>query len=178
MLVGKLVILRELRESDLAYTHKWVNQRELKLLTGAYHPVSEVETQRWYERISLELEQNAYTFIIETIADNDVIGICSLANIDWIARKAELRIKIGEEAHWGQGAGGETIRLLVDFGFKDLNLHRIYLYVFSNNQRAVQTFEKCGFVGEGHLRDDAFLDGKYVDSLVMGVINDPGASSA
>lgn len=169
MLSGKLVTLRELRESDLQYTHKWVNFRELKLHTGPYRPVSEAETKRWYEAVTRDA--NGHIFIIQSSADDQVFGICSLVNVDPVARKGELRIKVGEQTHWDKGAGTEATRLLVEFGFKDLNLHRIYLHVFANNQRAIHLYEKCGFAREGRLRDDIFLDGQYQDSLVMAIIN-------
>lgn len=177
ILVGENIVLRELRESDLTHTHRWVNDRNLKLYSGPYHPVSELETRKWYEKVSLDT--NSYIFVIETSTEQRVIGICSLANIDRVARKAELRIKIGEREYWGQGYGVEATRLLVQFGFTDLNLHRIYLFVFEDNQRAIRAYEKCGFVREGQLKDDAFINGRYVDSIVMGITtNESGTSSA
>ncbi len=69
-----------------------------------------------------------------------------------------------------KGHGTEAVKLLCRFGFADLNLHRIYLHVFETNSRAIRAYEKSGFVREGSLREAAFIDGKWLDVAVMGLI--------
>jgi len=57
---------------------------------------------------------------------NDVlIGHISLHNIDHLCRNAFLGIVIGDEGHRSKGYGAEAIRLVIDYGFKTLNLHNI-----------------------------------------------------
>jgi RimJ/RimL family protein N-acetyltransferase len=53
-----------------------------------------------------------------------------------------------------------------------MNLKRIQLDTWSGNTRAIRAYEKCGFVVEGRLRNDAFIDGKYYDTIVMGLLRD------
>ena len=60
----------------------------------------------------------------------------------------------------------------LEFGFDDLNLHRIYLSVFKNNERAISAYRKCGFAEEGVMREAAFIDGQWLDVALMGLIND------
>ena len=88
-----------------------------------------------------------------------------------VHRNAELQIRIGSEKHRGKGIGPEAIRLLTDFGFRDLNLHRINLHVFANNEPAIKAYEKCGFDKEGTMRDGAWIDGQWLDVHVMALIN-------
>jgi RimJ/RimL family protein N-acetyltransferase len=59
---------------------------------------------------------------------------------------------------------------LLDFAFSQMNLHRVYLRVFEDNQRALHCYEKCGFKPEGRLREAHFANGKYKDELVMGIL--------
>lgn len=113
---------------------------------------------------------DALSFIIEKADTKKAIGSCQLLNINWIHRNAELQIRIGEGGFQGKGYGSEAVRLLVDFGFKDLHLHRIYLHVFSSNARAIKAYEKCGFEREGVLREAAYIDGGFVDVVAMAIL--------
>nr|WP_245837279.1 GNAT family protein [Virgibacillus phasianinus] len=60
--------------------------------------------------------------------------------------------------------------LLLEFGFGILNLHRIGLDVFEYNARAIKAYKKLGFQEEGVIRDELFYDGKFHDSILMGVL--------
>jgi RimJ/RimL family protein N-acetyltransferase len=79
-------------------------------------------------------------------------------------------IFIGDKDYWNQGYGSDAMQLLLKYGFNSLNLNRIYLHVFDTNPRAIRAYEKVGFVLEGRLRQDIFLNGSYVDVLMMSVL--------
>ena len=68
------------------------------------------------------------------------------------------------------GYGTDAIHLLLNFAFKDLNLNRVYLHVFETNERALRFYEKCGFIKEGVLRQAAYIDGHYLNVLVMAIL--------
>ena len=70
----------------------------------------------------------------------------------------------------GKGYAKEGVRLALRFAFRQLNLHRVYLKVAQPNERAVRLYEKCGFRVEGCLRDELFVDGRYADALLMGIL--------
>jgi len=109
-------------------------------------------------------------FVIEEITSERAIGSCQLLNINWVCSCAELQIRIGNNELHGKGFGSEAVKLLIDFGFKDLYLHRIYLHVFITNTRAIRAYEKNGFIREGILRESAYIDNKFVDVVVMGLL--------
>ena len=71
------------------------------------------------------------------------------------------------------GGGTDAVNTLVDFCFKHLNLHKIYLHVFESNKRAIRCYEKAGFHVEGNLLEHHFGQGKYETVLVMGRIFSP-----
>ena len=83
-----------------------------------------------------------------------------------------LGIVIGEKDCWGKGYGTDAMLTLCGFGFTQMNLHRIGLRVFPENQRAVTCYEKCGFEHEGRLREAIFKHGEYRDMLLMSILAD------
>ena len=64
----------------------------------------------------------------------------------------------------------ELIRLLLQYAFADLRLHRIGIRVLAYNKRATRAYEKCGFVIEGRERETAFVNGAWHDDLMMGIV--------
>ena len=81
-----------------------------------------------------------------------------------------LGIGIGDKTYWGQGYGREAVQLLVDYGFRHHNLHKVWLEVHGRNQRAIRAYRACGFVEEGRLRQHVWSDGAYDDLVIMGVL--------
>jgi methionyl-tRNA formyltransferase len=170
-MVAKRVRLRALRREDSPLLYEWINQRELVILNAPYHPVSEVDHESWLESM-LQKRSDLVIFVIEDIASGQAIGSSQLRNINWRHRNAELQIRIGDQRFQNQGLGSEAVQLLCRFGFDDLNMHRIYLSVFKNNERAIGAYRKCGFVEEGVMREAAFIDGQWLDVTMMGLLND------
>jgi RimJ/RimL family protein N-acetyltransferase len=159
------IILRALRNEDNPILYGWVNDRELIQYTNYFHPVSETEHDEWFKSVSINKGQ--VFFGIEDEDEKKLIGTCGLFEIDEISRKAELRIKIGDKEYWGHGAGTNAVKLLVEFGFSSMNLNKIWLKVMKDNVRAVKSYEKVGFIIEGELKQDMFINGEYKDILLM-----------
>lgn len=53
-----------------------------------------------------------------------------------------------------------------------MNLHRVWLRVYSNNVRAIASYEKCGFKREGVLRETRWINGRYYDTVMMGILDE------
>ncbi|MHA1583771.1 MAG: GNAT family N-acetyltransferase, partial [Promethearchaeota archaeon] len=64
----------------------------------------------------------------------------------------------------------EAMKLLVEYGFRELNMNRIELEVFASNPRAKRCYEKVGFKEEGCKRQAQFINGKYIDEYFMSII--------
>lgn len=167
--MSNFVRLRPFRKDDIQLLYEWIINRDLVILNSAYHPISEIDHDAWVEGM-MKKRSDLVIFVIEEIETKMAIGTCQLFNINWRYRNAELQIRIGNSSHQGKGYGSEAVHLLIDFGFKDLNLHRIYLHVFATNKRAIRAYEKCGFHREGILNEAAFIDGEWVDIEVMGLL--------
>ncbi len=114
---------------------------------------------------------DAKYFAIETL-DGKLVGDCGLRKIDWKSRKAEFFITIGEKQLWGKGFGSDALRIVIRLAFHRMNLNRLWLSTLADNSRAVRCYEKCGFVREGLLRQESFVDGKYRDVFMMGLLRE------
>lgn len=102
---------------------------------------------------------------------NRPVGSVYLRDIDMTHRKAEYGIFIGEEDARGKGYGSSAARLMIQYAFEEMNLHRLFLRVYAENIQAIRSYEKAGFVKEAHLRDDVCIQGKYHDIVLMGILN-------
>lgn len=71
------------------------------------------------------------------------------------------------------GYGTDAVNTLVGFMFNHLNIHRVYVNVFESNVRAIRSYEKSGFLIEGTLREAHFANGKYENTVVMGLLSSP-----
>ena len=163
------ISLRPLRNEDCDLLYQWITDRELFILNTSYHPISEADHYAWMGAM-MRKSTNQVLFVIEENKSGKAIGTCQLRNINWRYQNAELQIRIGDRQFHGYGYGTGAVRLLTHFGFADLNLHRIYLHVFSTNERAIKAYSKCGFLKEGLLRQASFIDGHWVDVVVMGLL--------
>src|SRR5262249_36492363 len=100
----------------------------------------------------------------------DLIGYVALREQDAASRHAKLSLRLGEPGEWGKGYGGEATRLLLRHAFATLNLHRVWLHVSAENTRAQRLYERLGFVREGVLRQHRFTEGRWRDTIVMGLL--------
>jgi RimJ/RimL family protein N-acetyltransferase len=163
--MSPMVSLRPVNEVDSELLYQWINDHDLVVFNAPFRAISRVEHDAWFSRI--RTRSDIVFFIIENSEDGKAIGSCQLLNIHNEHRSADLQIRIGCRESQNRGLGSEAVRQLTDFGFTQLNLHRIALQVFANNLRAIRTYEKNGFVREGLLRQAACIDENWLDVWVM-----------
>ena len=173
MIIGEHIRFRSPEREDLPRFIAWLNDPEVRAGLLLYLPMSLAEEEGWFQRM-LERPVDERVLVIEIHAGDEwlPIGTCGFHNIDWRCRAGEVGIVIGEKRYWNQGYGTEAMQLLVDHGFRTLNLNRIALDVYDNNPRAIRSYEKCGFVHEGRKRQAMFKNGKYVDILQMSILRE------
>lgn len=166
MMRGEKISLLPIERRHLEETRKWANDPELMRLLDRAREVAPDEHARWFA--SLHGRADCVYFAIETNTDSKHVGNIWLWDIEPRHRKAELRIVIGDRAHLDHGVGTEAISLLCKHAFNGLNLHKVYAYVLAINSRALRAFEKAGFVVEGTLREDRWVDESFTDAYLLG----------
>jgi diamine N-acetyltransferase len=164
------VYLAPLSADDAPTLHAWINERAEVLRSSSYRPVAYPQHLAWMAGITGRTD--ATIFSIRRIVGDDLVGTCQLHSISAVDRCAELQIRLGAIAERGKGLGTQAVRLLLDYGFLDLNLQRIYLHVMATNLPAIRVYEKTGFLREGLLRRAAYVDGAYVDLAFMAILRD------
>jgi len=171
MIHGERIRFRGPERADLPCFVAWLNDAEVRAGISAFLPMSLAREENWFEEM-LKRPPEEQPFAIEAKQKDNwvLIGTTSFFDFNWRARKAEIGIMIGEKSFWDQGYGSETMLLMLRHGFETLNLHRIYLKVYSTNPRAIRAYEKVGFVHEARLREAHYDNGGYSDDLIMSVL--------
>ena len=167
---GTRIYLRPLERIDLNETYlSWLNDPEVtRYLESGIFPSTYQDLEKFYQEVA-----GSPTNVMLAIADRKShrhIGNVKLGPIHWVHRRAMFGILIGDRRFWGKGVGEEATRLMVEYGFFRLNLHRITLGVFADHRSAIRCYEKVGFKIEGTLREQLFRDGSYRNDLWMGLL--------
>jgi RimJ/RimL family protein N-acetyltransferase len=170
-LIGKVIYLRPFDPVvDSKLTVAWFNDQEVTRFMTRYLPITLPE-QEAFLRSSAGSPTDVALGIVEKASDR-LVGALGLHRIDWRNRHACMGITIGDKSCWGKGYGTESTSLLVEHSFLVLNLNRIWLEVYEYNDRARRVYEKLGFRVEGRQRQHQFRDGRYWDTLIMGVLRE------
>lgn len=170
MFDSKRIRLRKMVNEDVALYHSWRNDIDVMVSTNlSLDLYSLKETEDFVEGIILS-SNSSKSYIIHTKDSEKAIGITSLINIDQKNRNAECIIDIGEKDYWGKGYGKEALKLLLDYAFLEMNLHRVSLRVFSFNEKAISLYSKIGFKREGVSRQSLFRNGQWHDIIHMGIL--------
>ena len=166
MYEGDLVRLRAFERGDADANHAFMNDYATLrgMMSGIPFPSSFEDENRWLDQQS-GYSGGEYQFAVEDF-EGDLVGRCGTIRVDWKNRVAELAIMIGTP-YRGRGYGKEAMRLLCDFCFNEMNLHKLKVTVFAFNEAAVRCYESNGFVREGCLKEEIFRDGAYRDVLIL-----------
>ena len=128
-------------------------------------PMTRAAAERWAQRQA----NDPHAWIIEV--EGRLVGDIKLHSIVDQDRRASMAIGIYDRTCLGKGLGTEAIRLLLQYAFTELRLHRIGIRVLAYNERAIRAYAKCGFVIEGRERETAFVDGRWHDDFMMGLLS-------
>lgn len=167
-LIGDKIYLRPLEKADAPKLVPWVNDPDVTRNLTFYRPMNGAVEEQFIEKSAQD--DAAVVVGIAEKTEDQLIGVCGLQQIDWRCRRGLLGVMVGEKAEWGKGYGSEATRLLIGHGFHTLNLNRIWLHVYEYNAAALHIYQKLGFQREGALRQDTYRDGRYWDTIVMGLL--------
>lgn len=166
-LQGELVRLRARERLDLPGLNAMFNEPDVLAGLEIAFPQTMRGIRDWYERTQ---GPDDALFVIETLEGRDAVGICALEGVEARSRSAGFGIWIGKP-FWGMGYGTDATRTCCRFGFRQMNLQRIELQVYSEtNPKARRTYEKVGFRLEGSRRRAQFIGGRHIDVDLMGLL--------
>lgn len=161
--------LRELTRGDLPTLNIWRNDPVLVAGLGAGFAFIAPEVDAaWFDAYLKQRDRNVRLAIEDD--DGRFVGCAYLLGISWIHRSAEFAIMIGDKDRWGKGLATQATQGTLRHAFDDLQLHRVWLTVNADNDRAKRLYERCGFKHEGTFRSAVFKSGEYIDVHVMAVL--------
>ncbi|QAV33347.1 Protein N-acetyltransferase, RimJ/RimL family [Fervidobacterium changbaicum] len=165
---GNLATVRPMEISDAPRFAQLINDEKTKEYLSLVLPMNQYLKEEWIKKDAIS--HNQLNFSIEV--NGNLVGSAGLMRIDWVARSAEYGIAIFDSNYWNKGIGTEVTQMMLKYAFEYLNLNRIWLRVFENNQRAIRVYEKCGFIQEGRMRQARYFKGQYFDIVLMSILTD------
>jgi RimJ/RimL family protein N-acetyltransferase len=165
-LVGKKCYLSPIDSNDAEKFTEWLNDLEILVNLQLYGGVINAED----EKIFLQNLSKDHNYSIVDLEKDELFGNCGFMDIDNLNQTAEVGIFIGNKNYWNKGFGSEALTLLLDYGFKALNLHNIWLKTFSFNARAIKSYEKVGFKIIGRRRESILRGEERHDTILMEIL--------
>lgn len=156
--------LRTLEKDDLELLHKLSNDPNVMDYWFEEPYVSMEKLKEAYDK-NQENTQNR-EFIL--MCQDEKLGFVGLFDISQRHRNAEFGIMI-DTAHQGNGYASTATQLAIDYAFSKLNLHKLFLYVDTMNEKAIHIYKKVGFQTEGTMHEHFFVNGEYHDAVMMSI---------
>lgn len=169
-------------EKDPEIEARWTHDSEFMRMmdVAPARPMSAALVKKQYEKLEKQIDEdkNLYYFTIRAREDDRLIGRAVVQWIEWANGNGFLRLGIGAEEDRRKGYGSQALRMLLRFGFAELNLFRLTAVVPEYNIAAIALLKKFGFLEEVRRRQSLERDGRRWDLLVFGLLKDEWQSQA
>jgi len=171
VLEGKKVVLRRVKPKEIIKCVKWFKDKDVnRHLREDRSDMTEKKELAWLRKAKKSKNEFQMGIYYKEDGKEVYVGNTGLNKIDWKHGTTEFGIIIGDKRYWDRGIGTETLKLMVDFGFKVLKLNSIHLMVDERNKRAQRCYERVGFKYAGKLRNHSVAKGKLINWFVMDTI--------
>jgi len=171
-LTTERLILREFRENDwpdvLAYQANPLYLRFYEW-TGRTSEAVQEFVQMFLDQ-QQEQPRTKFQFAVTLKSNYQLIGTCGIRIASADAHEGDIGYELSPK-HWGQGYTTEAARAVVQFGFTELRLHRIWSWCIADNVGAARVLEKLGMRLEGRLRDKEYFKGRWWDTLLFAILD-------
>ena len=170
MLGGPHIALRAVERDDLPQLLEWRNDPALRRFFREHRELNTAQQVRWFEDVVCS-DDNTLMFSIVGAEDGTLQGAAGLCRIDWVNRSADLSIYIGTNGQYvDKTRAAEAAGLLIDYGFDELSLHRLWAEVYEYDDAKRGLLELLGFQLEGRHREAHFAGREWHDSLFYGLL--------
>ncbi|MBN1545541.1 MAG: GNAT family N-acetyltransferase [Syntrophaceae bacterium] len=173
-LQSERIYLRKIRLTDANEDYcRWMNDSDVtRYIESRFFPC-DINSLKKNIRQKLQDRDSVFLAIVRNDTEQH-IGNIKLGPIDWTHRLADIGVLIGEKNCWGKGYATEAIGLVVKFAFRELNLHKLTAGFYAANKGSQQAFLKNGFVVEGTRAQHRLCEGRYMDTIILGLLNENG----
>ena len=169
--------LREVSREDVLKIHEWLQDDEVaEAWFGRYsygdsaHLAYNPEKAASFSELKWkEVFEDSDHKIFSVYTGEEHIGEVHLA-IEESLGDGQLSVLIGRKDLWHKGFGSSATNKIIEFGFDQIGLFRIWVDVPEYNKKAINLFRQFGFIHEGTLRQSRPHHGARFDSVVMGIL--------
>lgn len=170
LLIGQKIKLTSMMDKDIPIIEKWYNDADFSRYfdTVSAFPHTQIEINNSLNEI--KKSNDKYSFAIRDKESGSIVGTCGFENIQWNNSTAVVYIGIGNMEYRNKGIGREALKLLLEFGFFELNLYRLQLNVIEYNEKAIKLYELTGFKREGVYREFIKRDGRRFNMYLYGLL--------
>ncbi len=172
MIAGKKIGLRSVEKEDLPLLRDWRNIPDFRKHFREVRELSLNDQEEWLEGLQKSKQIN-FMFTIVDLQSQKPIGAAGLLYINWIIRSADFSFYIGDKQKYigDDGIAKEAAQLLINYGFNNLNLNKIWMELYEFDRQKIDFFTReFNFKKDGLLRDNCFEKGKYWDSLIISLL--------
>jgi [ribosomal protein S5]-alanine N-acetyltransferase len=171
MMESERFYMREFNKNDWEDVHEYASQ-EIVSQYQPWGPNTPEDSRVFVNEVLVDTQKKPRTrfvFAIVLKASGKLIGAGEFNMRSQANKSGEIGYIINP-AFWGQGIATETARMLLEFGFKEMDLHRIYATCDPGNAASQKVLEKIGMVKEGRMREDLAMKDGWRDSLLFSVL--------
>jgi len=160
---GTKINLRSFELQDAKYLQE-IRQdfTGLKCFAGSPLPSNMESEREWIANMYPHNERKTIFFAIIDKQTGKFQGYCTARNINYINRNAEVGIILHKNAR-GKGLFKDISFTFYNYLFSEINLHKLYSFVITTNEIAIETDKKIGFSVEGNIKEQIYQDGIYKD---------------
>lgn len=163
-----MIYLSEIKKEDMEHIYSWFSDTEFLKYYDYYPPLPLPKAE--VDKMFKYYEDSGKSKVFAVKKDRLTIGLAGFDDIIKENQAATLFIGLGSKNERGRGYGRKSMDLLLEYGFNNLNFHRIQLNVLEFNYGAIALYEKCGFKKEGIFREFVLRDGKRYNLLLYGLL--------
>jgi RimJ/RimL family protein N-acetyltransferase len=161
--------IRAIEIEDLPTIQHWRNDEKLRQFFREYREFSSTQINDWYYSM---LKDNRFEmFVIVDLDIREIVGVTGITYIDWPNRHGDVHFYIGKDSKWIDDVySPQAIKLILNYGFKFLNLNKLWAEIYEIDRKKLEFFKIIGFKTDATLREHYFHNGKYYNSHLLSLL--------
>jgi len=170
-LKGEHIYLRALEPEDLEFIHTIENDESFWEISSTQTPYSRYVIKQYLENAHKDIYEVKQLRLVISDYENQPLGMIDFFDFDFKNKRAGIGILIKDSTNRFKGFGSEALQLLVNYGFKQLNLHQMYCNISEDNEASIKLFSNQGFKKVGLKKDWNYTNGKFKNEYLFQLID-------
>lgn len=169
-LIGSRITLTSLTEQDIGELESFFNDISslIYYLPTTVRPFN----RQQLDKLLSDWNDGETCFVFAVRSDDDLLGLVNIDDLDWTNSHAEIGIALTDKSARGKGYASEALRLICDYAFRELGLHRVWSRIIDGNEASMKLFSAAGFEMEGRMRSHVRRGGVWLDMTIWGLVRE------